>query len=143
MSENDAPLRRRRSRNRAPLIAILFVFGLAGILILKERIAAVDAWVGKTFYPQRWQAAENCRQNLLAARSELKFTRLLERGEVHATKGGYLVDDVVIGYMGESGAETYATFSCYLDQAGNVVTTARQRYAPTEQTRSAAPQSAE
>ena len=122
----------RRASKRVPLVVIAVVFGLAGVAILRDRVAAVDEWIGKAFFPSRWQAAETCRQHLVSARSELRFPRLLERGQVHPTEGGYLVNEIVVGYMAESGAETYATFSCYLDKAGNVVKTAGQRHSPSE-----------
>ena len=122
----------RRASKRIPLVVIAAIFGLAGVAIVRDRVAAVDEWIAKAFFPSRWQAAETCRQHLVSARSELKFPRLLKRGQVHPTQGGYLVNEIVVGHMSESGAETYATFSCYLDEVGNVVKTAGQRYSPAE-----------
>jgi hypothetical protein len=121
MEQQTAPYRRKRGKRKsARLIPLLFVMVL-GALIAHNEIPAFAEWLEKLVAPQDWQAKQLCQQAALEAAADPAFARVIKPGEVHSTSEGLYVDKLVLGEMGEGGAEQSVEYSCYLDGAGKLV----------------------
>lgn len=96
---------------------------LIGLLILKEEVPAVNRWFQRIVAPDRYAAAEACRNAALDAAAHPAYARVRDEGVVHATRNGFYVEGVEIGEMGADGAETTYRFHCYADPSGRLVKT--------------------
>jgi len=110
----------RRNIGRFVPILIIVLFAL---FILKEEVPLVNRWFQSIFSPERYAAAEVCRRAALNASAQPDYARVRDAGAVHETQYGYYVEGVIIGEMGEDGAEKVYRFNCYTDPAGKLVKT--------------------
>jgi hypothetical protein len=92
-------------------------------LILRREVPQIDSWYQRMVNKEQWHAAENCRHAAIGAAKNSDFARIVSNGTVHTTEKGYFTEDVVVGEMGESGAEVYFEFSCYHKPDGSIVKT--------------------
>jgi hypothetical protein len=122
----ESPLRtapyRRKGSSALPgkLIPLLFLV-VFGVIIAHNEIPAFAAWWEKLVAPQDWEAKQQCQQAALSAAANPAFARVIEPGRVHHTSAGVYVDELVLGEMGDAGAEQAVEYSCYLDSAGTLV----------------------
>ena len=114
---------RRRRRTTNLLIPVLFVG--AALFVLRDEIPWLGEWVQRLTDPAAAKAAEVCRDAALRAAARPDFTRVVRAGEVHATEGGFFVEGIELGEMGEGGAEQRYRFNCYIDRVGNLVEAGR------------------
>jgi hypothetical protein len=116
-----APYRRKRSSALpGKLIPVLFFALLAG-LIAHNEIPAFADWWERLVAAQDWEAKQQCQQAALAAAANPAFVRIIKPGKVHKTADGLYVDRLVLGEMGDAGAEQAVEYSCYLDSAAKLV----------------------
>jgi hypothetical protein len=120
------PRRDRPKRRRPELFIFLVIFTLVAFFILKQEVPEVDSRFQRLVNREKWQAGENCRGAAVQAARHLDFARIIENGTVHLTEKGYFVDEVVVGEMNDSGAESRFEFSCYVDRMGAVIKTHRK-----------------
>lgn len=116
----DARRRRRPARWLAPL-----VFAAIALIIVTREVEPVRDWAEGVLSPQRAQARAVCREAALDAAAAPAFARVVARGAVHQSRGGYYVDGLVVSEIGESGAERRFTMRCYVDAAGRLARSAR------------------
>jgi hypothetical protein len=116
-----AERRFRFDRLLLPLVVAVIV-----MLALRDQVPAVRDATDRLFSPAEFAARQSCQQAALAAASTPAFARLVAPGRTHHTQGGWYVDDVVIGQMGEGGQEQRFRYSCYLDADARVVKSGRQ-----------------
>ncbi|MDX1764345.1 MAG: hypothetical protein R3231_08500, partial [bacterium] len=91
--------------------------------ILKTEGPQVESWYQRLVNEERWQAGENCRQAALKAANQVDFARITEMGKVNITENGFYVEGIVVGEMGDSGAEVFYGFNCYHKSDGSIVKT--------------------
>jgi hypothetical protein len=96
-----------------------------GFLILKEEVPQVESWYLRLVDKDQWLAGENCGRAAIAAAVNSDFARVVENGTVHPTENGYYVEGVIIGEMGDTGAEVRFEFSCYTQRDGTIVKSQR------------------
>ena len=125
-----APRREEKKRRRPELLLVFLFMGLMAFLVLKEEVPQVERWFQRLMDEERWHAGENCRRAAIEAASKPDFARIVENGTVHPTEKGYFIDDIVIGEMGESGAEVTFRFSCYTRVDGSIVKTHKDSGVP-------------
>jgi hypothetical protein len=117
-----APYRRGKRSSSLPgkLIPLLFLL-VFGVIIAHNEIPAFAQWWERLVAPQDWEAKQQCQVAALSGASNPAFARIIKPGQVHRTSEGVYVDKLVLGEMGEEGAEQAVEYSCYLDSAGNLV----------------------
>ncbi len=118
-----APRREVRKKARPELFFILSIMALVVFLIIKTEVPQVESWYQRLVSKEKWQAGENCRQAALKAAPQADFARITEMGKVNMTENGYYVEGIVVGMMGDSGAEVHYGFSCYNKPDGSIVKT--------------------
>jgi len=119
--QRTAPYRREPgSRLARRLIPLLFFVVLGGVIAHNE-IPAFAQWWERLVAPQDWQARQQCQQAALEAAANPAFARVIRSGKVHRTSEGRYVDKLLLGEMGEGGAEQTVEYSCYLDSTGKLV----------------------
>jgi hypothetical protein len=116
-----APYRRRRNSAAARRLVPLAFLLLVGLLIAHNEIPAFAQWWERMVAPRELEAKQLCQQAALGQVSRPAFARVVEPGRVHRTEDGLYVDRLVLGEMGESGAEQAVEYSCYLDSDGRLV----------------------
>lgn len=107
-----------RKRRRRLLPALLF--GAVIVVIAAQEMPAAGALLQRWFRPAEWQANEACATAALALATRPESARVIARGAVHATQGGFFVEDIVIGEMADAGGERRFSVACYTDGAGKV-----------------------
>ncbi len=120
------PYRSRRDRPPPKRAAKWIVLGAGlalALLIVKREVPQVNDWIEGTLRPHAWAAVKTCQRTALAASRHPDFARIIESGAVNTTQNGYVVQRVQVGEQGKDGAEQKFFFSCYVDAAGEVVST--------------------
>jgi hypothetical protein len=112
--------RQRRDSNLRKLIPLLLI-GAFGVLVAHEEIPAFAEWWEKTFSPDIWEVKNTCQQAALKQSNNPNYARILKPGKVHKTENGTYVDHLVLGEMGQDGAEQKVEYTCYLDSGGVLV----------------------
>ena len=110
----------RRKRGPGRLIPLLIVV-LVGVVIARQEIPVVAEWWEKTFDAQSWTIKQACQQAALQAAANRQFLRVIASGKVHKTSDGFYVDELMLGEMGADGSEQRVGYSCYLDNAYQLV----------------------
>lgn len=123
-----APRREDKKKWRPELLFILSVMALFVFVIIKTEVPQVENWYQRLVNQEQWQAGENCRQAALKAATHTDFARIIKMGAVNPTENGYYVEGVVVGEMGNSGAEVYYGFSCYHKPDGSIVKTHKEAH---------------
>ncbi len=116
----------RARRNRVGLFIILPFMALIALIILKQEVPQFDSWIQRIWDEEKWHAGDSCRHEAIRSASRSDFARIIENGIVHPTEKGYFVEGVVVGEMGDSGAELKFQFSCYTQTDGTIVKTNKQ-----------------
>lgn len=115
-----------RSRFRFERVLIPLVFAVLVLVILADKIPALNDAREKLLHPVEYQARQSCQAAALAASARPAYARIRAPGKVHATQGASYVEGVSVGEMGETGGEATFEFSCYVDPDGKVVKTHKQ-----------------
>lgn len=92
-----------------------------GVLIAYKEIPAFADWWDRAFFPRIWQAKNTCQQAALKQSHNPDYARILKPGKVHRTANGAYVERLVLGEMGQDGAEQEVEYTCYLDSKGALV----------------------
>jgi hypothetical protein len=122
-----APHRRERRRGRLGSRLALIVFALViAVMILRHEVPQIDAWFESILHPSEHLARESCITAALHGALRPELARVVDRGEVHATQAGYYVEAVMLGEMGEDGAEALFRVSCYTDREGELLRATRE-----------------
>lgn len=116
----------RTRRNRMGLFIILPFMALIALIILKQEVPQFDSWVQRLWDEEKWRAGDSCRQEAIRSATRSDFARIIDNGIVHPTEKGYFVEEIVVGEMGDSGAELKFQFSCYTQTDGSIVKTHKQ-----------------
>ena len=116
-----APYRRKGSSALPSKLIPLLFLAVFGVIIAYNEIPAFAAWWERVVAPQHWEAKQQCQRAALSAAVNPAFARVIKPGQVHHTSAGVYVDELVLGEMGEAGAEQAVEYSCYLDSAGKLV----------------------
>ncbi len=126
-SRHQPPVPRREPKKgiRPELLFMLALMSLIGFLILKEEVPQVESWYLRVVDKEKWLAGENCRRAAIGAAVNSDFARVVDNGTVHPTENGYYVEGVIVGEMGETGAEVRFEFSCYTHRDGSIVKSQR------------------
>ena len=121
MPDHGRPRRRRGSR----LIPLLIFAGF-GLFVLKEQVPAVNDAFQSLLRPAAFRAIEACREAALAGSPNPDFARLLRRGRASETRGGFFVDDVVVGELERGKGEVRREVECHVDRDGKGVEVTRR-----------------
>lgn len=121
----DAP-QRRGGRKRGGKLIPLLILALFALFIATQEVPQVRDWVEGILSPDKAAMRKACHEAAFAVSRQSDFARLIESGEIESTQEGYLVREVVMGEMGQSGNEIHYEVSCYLDRDGQLVRTYRQ-----------------
>jgi hypothetical protein len=118
---SDRAAGRRSGRRNHGRIGALLVFGSIAVLIAKQEIPVVDAWVSRLLDEDGWHAAEQCRALARSSTGQAEFTRQLRAGKAERTDGGFYVSGVVLALLDSNGEERTWHFSCNVSTAGEVL----------------------
>ncbi len=119
--------RRRRARRLLPVV----IFAIVAFIALRDRFPMVADWIERAIHPEQWRAHQSCLAAALDSSGVADFSRIVSRGDIDKTRNGFYVSEVVVGEMGNAGKEERFRFSCYVDAAGGVVKTHKDRAAQT------------
>jgi hypothetical protein len=116
-----------KPRFRIERILFPLVFALVVLVILADKIPAVNDAKEKLLHPVEYQALKACQAAALAAAERPAYARIVDSGEAHATQGAQYVEGVRVEEMGQAGAEVTFDFSCYVEPDGKVVKSHKQQ----------------
>ena len=115
-----------RSRFKVERVLIPLLFAVIVLVILADKIPALNDAREKLLHPAEYQARKACQAAALAAATRPAYARIRAPGAVHATQKASYVEGVSVGEMGETGSEVTFKFSCYVDPDGKVVKTHKE-----------------
>jgi hypothetical protein len=90
------------------------------LFIAAREVPQVADTFDRLVRPERWAAAQACRERAVELARQPDYARIIERGEVHPTTRGFYIDGIVVGQMGAANEERFAV-ECYADARGKVV----------------------
>ena len=107
-----------RRKNKVVMILIISVF-IAFIAI--REIPLVSDTINQFISPELTKASQTCHDQAMQLSQQPAFARIVQPGQVTETQQGFLVNQILVGEMGNDGQEINYKVTCYTDSKGELV----------------------
>ena len=118
---SDPSSRRTGTRRRKNKIVMILVIAFIILFIAKREIPLVSDTINQIIAPEQTKASKTCHHQAMQLGQNPSFARIVQSGQVTQTQQGFLVDQILVGEMGNDGHEATFKVTCYTDSGGQLV----------------------
>ena len=119
--QHEPSSRRTGTGKRKNKIVMILIISIFVALIAIREIPLVSDMINQIISPELAKANKTCHHQAMQLSQQPNFARIVQYGQVTETQQGFLVNQILVGEMGDDGHEINYKVTCYTDSKGELV----------------------